>query len=141
VNLYGRSETMTEPFDEREDIIAACRHILRSNGVGKKGRAFVMQAIGRLDDRGLNSVYWALMNVDERVNNAPPGGTPRGFSLGTTERELKTHIAVEADRHALCGVLIIDRQPGPELTPQQAQKLASCKQCQYAVKLYEPFSP
>jgi hypothetical protein len=130
---------MTEPFDEREDIIAACRYILKSNGVGKKGRAFVMQALGRLEDRELNSVYWSLMNVDERLNNLPTAGTPRGFSLGTTERDPKTHIAVEADRNALCGVHIIDRQRGPELTPQEAQEHSSCKQCQYAVKLYEPY--
>jgi hypothetical protein len=129
---------MTSPFSERADILMACRHILRSNGVVKKSRAFVMLAIGQLDDHCLNSVYWALMHMDESVNNLPSTGKPSGFSLGTSERDHKMHIAVESGRLALCGVKIIIRQSGPEFTPQKANENASCKQCQYAVKLFEP---
>jgi hypothetical protein len=129
---------MTSPFTERADILMACRHTLRSNGVSKKGRAFVMLALGGLDDRELNSVYWALLHTGQSVNNLPSTGKPRGFSLGTTETERKTHIAADADRYALCGVQIIKQLPGSELTPQQAREQASCKRCQYTVKLYEP---
>jgi hypothetical protein len=129
---------MTSPFSERADILMACRHILRSNGVVKKSRAFVMLAIGQLDDSILNSVYWALLHMDESVNNLPSKGKPSGFSLGTCEMERKVHIAVESERLALCGVKIINQQPGLELTPQKAHEHSSCKQCQYAVKLFEP---
>ena len=40
---------MTSPFTDRTDILMACRNILRSNGVTKKGRAFVMLALGGLN--------------------------------------------------------------------------------------------
>jgi hypothetical protein len=129
---------MTSPFSERTDILMACRHILRSNGVVKKGRAFVMLALGRLDDHELTQVYWELLHIDQSVNNLPSTGKPSGFSLGTSEREHKVHIGVETEGLALCGVKILIRKPGPELTPQEAHQHASCKQCQYAVKLFEP---
>jgi hypothetical protein len=129
---------MTSPLTDRADILMACRYTLRSNGVGKKGRAFVMLALRGLDDHELNMVYWALLHTDQSVNNLPSTGKPHGFGLGTAESDLKLHIAADADMYALCGVEIIDRLPRPELTPQQAGKLASCKRCQYAVKLYEP---
>jgi hypothetical protein len=130
---------MTSPFSERTDILMACRHILRRNGVVKKGRAFVMLALGRLDDHELTKVYWELLHMDQSVNNLPSTGKPSGFTLGTTITGNKTHIASETDRHALCGVHIMEREPGPKLIPQQAHEHANCKQCQYAVKLYEPF--
>jgi hypothetical protein len=129
---------MTSPFTERVDKLMACRHILRSNGVSKKGRAFVLMALGGLDDHELTTVYWSLLHTDQSVNNLPSTGKPSGFSLGNTESERKTHIAVETAGHALCGVQIIKRQPESKLTPRQAHERASCKQCQYAVKLYEP---
>jgi hypothetical protein len=127
---------MTSPFSERTDILMACRHILRSNGVVKKGRAFVMLALGWLDARELNSVYWELLHMDESVNNLPSTGKPTGFTVGTTITGNNTHISSETDRHALCGVHIVERKQGPELKPQQAYEYANCKQCQYAIKLY-----
>ena len=130
---------MTSPFSERADILMACRHILKSNGVSKKNRAFVMLSLGSLDDKELTPVYWALLHMDQRINNLPTMGKPKGFSIGISTSDDKTHIASETDRHALCGVHIMEREPGPEHTPQQAHEHASCKQCQYAVKLYEPF--
>ena len=130
---------MTSPFSERTDILMACRNILKSNSVGKKGRAFVMLALGGLDDNELTMVYWSLLHTNQSVHNSPSTGKPSGFTLGNTITGNKTHIASETDRHALCGVLIMEREPGPEHTPQQAHEHASCKQCQYAVKLYEPF--
>ena len=129
---------MTTPFTDRADILMACRNILRSNGVGKKGRAFVMMALGGLDDNELTMVYWSLMFTNQSVHNLPSTGKPRGFTLGTTERDSKTHITVEDGERALCSVQLINRQPGPLLSPQQAGEQASCKRCQYTVKLFEP---
>lgn len=129
---------MTSPFSERADILMACRHILKSNSVGKKSRAFVMLSLGSLDDKELTPVYWALLHMDESVNNLPSTGKPKGFSLGISESDDKTHITSETDIHALCGVHIIEWQKESELTPHQAHGHASCNRCQYTVKLYNP---
>ena len=129
---------MTSPFSERADILMACRHILKSTGVSKKSRAFVMLSLGSLDDKELTPVYWALLHMDESVNNLPTMGKPKGFSIGISESDDKTHITSETDRHALCGVPISEWQKESELMPHQTQGHASCKRCQYSVKLYNP---
>jgi hypothetical protein len=65
---------MTSPFSERADILIACRHILNSDGAIKKSRAFVMLALGSLDDKELTPVCWALLHMDQRCNNLPTIG-------------------------------------------------------------------
>ena len=98
---------MTTPFTDRADILMACRNILRSNGVGKKGRAFVMLALGGLDDNELTMLYWSLLYTHQSVHNLPSTGKPRGFFLGAAERDSKTHITVEDGGQALCGAQLI----------------------------------
>jgi hypothetical protein len=137
MNLFTGG-AMTSPFSERVDILMACRYILKSNGVSKKSRAFVMHSLGSLDDKELTPVYWALMHMDQSVNNRPTIGKPKGFSIGTSICDDQTHITSETDRYALCGVHIMEWQKESELTSHQAHEHASCKRCQYTVKLYNP---
>jgi hypothetical protein len=137
MNLFTGG-AMTSPFSERVDVLMACRHILKSNGVSKKNRAFVMHSLGSLDDEELTPVYWALLHMDQRLNNLPTMGKPKGFSIGISISDDQTHITCEKDRYALCGVPITEWQKESELTPHQAHEHASCKHCQYTVKLYIP---
>jgi hypothetical protein len=97
-----------------------------------------MHSLGSLDDKELTPVYWALLHMDQSVNNRPTIGKPKSFSIGISISDDQTHITSETDRYALCGVHIMERQKESELTPQQANEHASCKRCQYTVKLYNP---